>query len=95
MVVPWPPIHCLVCEQNRDSIEKKGGEWRERLKWDYLSGRVNHDISSVLNWTNKESTSAEGIVYDDRDPSVVGNFGDCLKIRNIVPVFSIFSNPLL
>lgn len=49
-----------------------------------LGGRVNNDISTVVDWADEITASAEGVVNDQWNACVVGNFGQGLKVWDSV-----------
>lgn len=47
-------------------------------------GRVHDDVGAVLDGAYEVAACAEGVVYDDGDAGCVGDFGDLLKVWDVV-----------
>ena len=52
---------------------------------DPLRCAVHDDVSTVVDGANKVATGTKGVVHHNRHTSFVGNFGNGLEVRNVVP----------
>lgn len=45
---------------------------------------MGNDVGSVLKGADKEASCTEGVVYNDWDTGIMGNFANSFKVRDVV-----------
>lgn len=51
---------------------------------DPLGGRVHDDVGAMVNRTDEVAACAKGVVHNERDARVVGDFGNGLEVGDVV-----------